>query len=109
MKKPKWYIEAKEAEIDYILLVYGKAEGFVFCPRNLEKPFRVGGGYDGNWPVSADGAIEYFEKYIHRAYRDEVRWIIPYAWKIFVGEDFSLDDLKIEQRGLSTISGRWPW
>lgn len=107
--EPKWHTEAKSQNIDYIILVYGKAEGFVFCPSNLESPFRVGGDYDGNFPVTAKGALEHYSRYLNKAYRDELRWFIKYVNKVNQDEDFSLSDLEIEKRQLRVISGRWPW
>ena len=108
---PSWNREALEQGIDYIILVYGKAEGFVFCPSNLEKPFRVGGDYDGNWHVTADGALEYCQKYLHKAYNEPVLWFVPYIEMILDDQDFSLSELEkdIEQRDLRVIKGRWPW
>ncbi|MCP5425567.1 MAG: hypothetical protein H6970_10940 [Gammaproteobacteria bacterium] len=106
---PTWHKEALERGIDFIVIVYEKAEGFVFCPSDLEKPFRVGGDYDGNWPTNAEGAIEHFERYINKAYVNQIRWFMAYVKKVYLGEDFSLKDLKVEQRKLRTLSGRWPW
>lgn len=111
MKKslPTWYIEAKEQGINYIVLVYTKAEGFAFCPDNLELPIRAGGDYDGNWGHSAKDALYYYEKYFNDAFTDKVDWFIKYVRKIHEGEDFSLADLQIEERNLRVIKGKWPW
>jgi hypothetical protein len=106
---PTWHQEALEQGIDYIVLVYGKAEGFVFCPSCLEKPFRVGGDYDGNWPVTAEGALDYCQKYLHSAYRGHILWILKYIENIILEVDFSLSELEIEKRKLRIIKGRWPW
>ncbi len=108
-KKPKWHTEAIDQGIDYIVLVYGKAEGFVFCPSNFELPFRVGGDYDGNFPTTAEGALSHFNSYFNKAYLEEVRWFIKYVNKIKNSEDFSLSELEVEKRKLRVISGRWPW
>ena len=108
---PTWHTQALEQGIDYIVLVYGKAEGFAFCPSNLEKPFRNGGDYDGNWHVTAEGALEYCQKYLHKAYKEYVLWIVPFIEMIIDGEDFSLSELdyEIKRRDLRIIKGRWPW
>jgi hypothetical protein len=111
MKKqaPTWHREAIEKEIDYIVLVYEKAEGFVFCPSNLEAPFRIGGDYYGSFPTNALGALEYLNTSLNKAYSDHVSWIIEFIHKILDNKDFSIDDLLIETRTVKTIKGRWPW
>lgn len=109
MKTPTWHTEAVAKGIDYIVVVYGKAEGFVFCPTNLEKPFRVGGDYDGNMATDAKGARYYFDRWFNKHFLDQVTWFIPFVDKAVRGEDFSLKDLDIEERNLRIISGRWPW
>ncbi len=106
---PTWHKEALEQGIDYIVLVYEKAEGFVFCPSNLEKPLRVGGDYDGNHPVTAEGALMHYNGYFNKAFKGRVEWFVPYLRNIERGVDFSLKDLEIEERGLRVIRGRWPW
>ena len=106
---PTWHQQAEELEIDYIILVYGKAEGFVFCPRNLEKPFRVGGDYDGNWHVTAEGALHHYERFFNKYFLDRVKWFMPYVKMISEGIDFSLDDLKLDKREVRIIQGSWPW
>ena len=109
VNQPTWYTEAIEREIDYVVLVYGKAEGFVFCPSNLEKPFRVGGDYDGNMPTTAEGAIEHYTRWLNQAYIEDVSWFMKFVRKVSANEDFSLNDIEIEERKLLTISGKWPW
>ena len=106
---PSWHREALAQGIEYIVLVYEKAEGFVFCPSRLERPFRVGGDYDGNWHVSTAGALDYYQRFFNQGFRDRVEWFIPFVEKVRDGEDFSLQDLNIEQRRLRVIQGRWPW
>ena len=106
---PTWHKEALAEGIDYILLVYGKAEGFVFCPSNLELPFRAGGDYGGNWHVSAEGALHYCQNHLHSAYKKDVLWIVKYIEKIINNQDFSLSALEIDKRNLKIIKGRWPW
>ena len=108
-KLPTWHIEALEQGIDYIVLIYEKAEGFVFCPSNLEKPLRVGGDYDGNMPTTAKGALSHYNGYFNNSFRDRIEWFIEFVRKIEYGEDFSLKDLEIEKRNLRVISGKWPW
>ena len=108
-KLPSWHREALAQGIDYIVLVYEKAEGFVFCPSRLERPFRVGGDYDGNWHVSTEDALDYYQRFFNQAFRDRVEWFIPFVEKVRAGQDFSLQDLNIEQRRLRVIQGRWPW
>jgi hypothetical protein len=111
LNTPKWHIQAIDQGIDYIILVYGKAEGFAFSPSNLEKPFRVGGDYDGNWSVTAEGALDYCQKYLHKAYKEHVLWFVPYIEKIILEQGFSLSELdkEIQKRNLRIIKGRWPW
>lgn len=111
MKKqlPTWHSQAIKREIDYIVIVYVKAEGFVFCPSNIEQPFRVGGDYNGSFPVNALGALKYFNNSLHEAYNDQVSWFIEFVNKVLDNEDFSLDDLQIATRSLKIIKGRWPW
>jgi hypothetical protein len=106
---PTWHIEALQRRIDSIVLVYEKAEGFAFCPSNLEKPFRVGGDYDGNWPTTAAGALNYCRQYFHSAYLERVKWFFPFVQRVNDQQDFSLEDLEIEKRSLRVISGPWPW
>ncbi len=106
---PTWHIEALDQGIDYIVLVYEKAEGFVFCPSNLEMPLRVGGDYDGNCPTTAQGALSHYSGYFNNAFRDRIEWFIKFVRKIENGEDFSLKELDIEKRKLKVIKGKWPW
>ncbi|HPI96639.1 MAG TPA: hypothetical protein PK055_10850 [Gammaproteobacteria bacterium] len=108
-RTPTWHKEAKQKEISFIVLVYGKAEGFVFCPDNLEKPFRVGGDYDGNWPVTAQGALRHIDGYFNNAFRDKIEWFIPFVRKVINNQDFSIRDLKLDKKGLKVIKGKWPW
>jgi len=108
-KPPTWHSQALERRIDYIVLVYEKAEGFVFCPSNLDQPFRVGGDYGGNWSTTAEGALQHYQGYFNQAFKQRVAWFIPFVEKVANGRDFSLDDLCIEQRQLRLIQGRWPW
>ena len=108
-ENPTWHQDAIDLGIDYVIVVYTKAEGFVFCPSNLERPFRVGGDYGGNFPTDAVGALGHFNGYFNQAYNDDVRWFIEFVQMIIDGRDFSLSDLKIEQRQLKIIKGRWPW
>ena len=93
---PTWHTEAIAQGIDYIVLFYGKAEGFVFCPSNLELPFRVGGDYNGNWPISAKYALEYSQKYLHISFNNEFNWMTEFIEKIINNQDFSLSELEIE-------------
>ena len=108
-EQPSWYNEAIEREIDYIVIVYEKAEGFVFCPSNLEYPFRVGGDYGGNFPTNAEGALNHYHKYFNKAFSERVSWFIKYVEKVARNKDFSLDDLQIDSRSLRVIKGKWPW
>lgn len=107
--KPTWQRQAEERGIDYIVIVYGKAEGFVFCPSNLEHPFRVGGDYGGSFPTNAEGALSHYNSYLNQAYTDRIAWFIPFVEKAARGEDFSLDDLGLDSRAVQIIKGRWPW
>jgi len=106
---PTWHKEAIVQNIDYVVLVYCKAAGFVFCPKNLETPFRVGGDYDGCFPLNAVGALNHYDKYFNRTYKDDVKWFIKFVHKVRSGVDFSLTELEIEKRNLEVISGHWPW
>jgi hypothetical protein len=106
---PTWHTQALERGIDYIVLVYEKAEGFVFCPSNLEQPFRVGGDYGGNLHTDAEGAIYHYERYVSDAFKPRIGWFMKYVKKVEQGIDFSLDALKLETRQVQLISGRWPW
>jgi len=107
--EPTWHREAKELGLRYIVITYGKAEGLAFCPQNLEKPFRVGGDYDGNWPVTPEGALEHMERWFNRYFIDNVEWFLPYIEKVANGVDFSLDDLKLDDRRVMLVHGPWPW
>ena len=106
---PTWHQEAIERGIDYIVIVYEKAEGFVFCPSNLEAPFRVGGDYDGSFPTNATGALDHYLTYINPAFKDRVSWFIKFVERVVRNEDFSLDDLKLNSHPVRIIKGRWPW
>lgn len=106
---PTWYKEAVRGGINYIVLIYEKAEGFAFCPTNLEYPFRVGGDYDGNFPVSAGGALAHYHGYFSEYFKDRVEWFIPFVEKVQRNEDFSLLELDISARELNVIQGQWPW
>lgn len=111
MKKqiPTWHQEAIAQGIDYIIIVYEKAEGFVFCPGNLETPFRIGGDYDGSFPTDAVGALEHYHKYLNPAFKDRISWFIKFVEKVARNEDFSLNDLKQKSYPVRIIKGRWPW
>ena len=106
---PTWFRQAKARGINYIIIVYEKAEGFVFCPSNPELPFRVGGDYDGSFPTNAKGALSHFENGLNKAFTERIAWFIPFVEKVMHGEDFSLDDLEIDTRTLQMIKGKWPW
>ena len=108
-KSPTWHSEALKQGIDFILVVYGKAEGLVFCPSNLAKPFRIGGDHDGSWATDATGALRHVHGYFNPAFSEQVVWFIPFIDKVANQVDFSLHDLHIEQRQLRVISGEWPW
>lgn len=107
--EPRWSREAHERGIDFIVLVYEKAEGFVFCPTNPEALFRVGGDYGGCFPTTAEGARSYLDRAFHDAFRDRITWFLPFLEKIIAGRDFSLDDLDLDNRRARIIEGRWPW
>jgi hypothetical protein len=104
-----WHREATERGINFIVLIYSKAEGFVFCPTNWEYPFRLQGDYDGSLPTTAEGALSYWHEALHPAYGDRVAWFIPFLEKIVKGEDFSLDELDLDNRSVRLIKGKWPW
>lgn len=113
---PTWHREALERGIDYIILVYHKADGFVFCPSNLLQPFRVEGDYDGSVPIDAVGALAYYERMLapHNRKRspdftERVTWFVEFLQKILRHEDFSLDDLQLDRRAVEIRKGRWPW
>jgi hypothetical protein len=108
-KLPSWHREANELGIDYLVLVYEKAEGFVFCPRNRPLPFRVGGDYGGNFEVTADGALDHYERCFNRGFDARVAWFIPFVRRVAKNQDFSLRDLKLESRTVKVIRGKWPW
>lgn len=105
----QWYREANTRGLHYIVLVYEKAEGFVFCPTDAEHPFRVGGDYDGCRPVNAAQGLDYLKRSLQWAYRQRAEWLIPFAERIARGENFSLDDLQLETRKVRLIHGQWPW
>jgi hypothetical protein len=113
---PTWHQEAIARNIDYIILVYHKADGFVFCPSDLEKPFRVEGDYNGSVPVTAQDALHYYQGMQTPAQRvrspefiEQVAWFIDFVYKIDRNEDFSLTDLHLTTRKVQIYSGRWPW
>ncbi|WP_223788191.1 hypothetical protein [Marinicella meishanensis] len=106
---PTWHTEALAQGIDFIVVLYGKAEGLVFCPSNLEKPFRICGDYDGSWPTDAAGALQHYHGYFNPAFREQVAWFIPFIEKVNNKKDFSLAALSIDTRQLRVIQGRWPW
>ncbi len=106
---PTWHKQALERGINYIVIVYSKAEGFVFCPSNLEQPFRVGGDYHGCCECNAEGALYHYHNYLNEAYRDQIAWFIPYVRRVGQNEDFSLDEMNLNKRKVSIIEGDWPW
>jgi hypothetical protein len=108
-QKPTWHQEAIAQGIDYIIIVYEKAEGFVFCPSNLENPFRVGGDYNGSFLTNAAGALDHYHKYLNPAFKDRISWFIEFVEKVARNEDFSLDDLKRKSHPVRIIQGLWPW
>jgi len=105
----RWHREAVDRGLHYIVMVYEKVEGFVFCPTDTEHPFRVGGDYDGCLPVDAAVGLDYLKRSLQWAYRERAEWFTPFAERIVRGEDFSLDDLQLETRKVRLIHGRWPW
>ena len=107
--RPTWQRQAEERGIDYIVILYGKAAGFVFCPSNPEYPFRIGGDYDGCHPTDAYGALAHYNSDLQRKYADVIGWFMPFAEKIAKGEDFSLDDLALDSRQVRIFKGKWPW
>lgn len=106
-----WQREAIEKGINFIVLYYDKADGLIFCPTNLEHPFRLGGDYNGCLPTTAGGALSYF-KFNPRpgsALVDRVEWFLPFLEMMVRGEDFSLEDLHLETRSVRIIKGEFPW
>ncbi len=101
--KPTWHKEAKEQGINCIVIVYEKAEGFIFCPSNLEYPFRVGGDYEGNHPANAQDALKHYNIFLNKAFTDRIAWFIPFVEKVARKEDFSLDALKLDSRSVKII------
>lgn len=107
---PTWYQQAQTRQIDFIVLLYEKAEGFVFCPTNLTQPCRIGGDYDGSYPCNATTALSYYDNSFNPNFNDRVEWFIPFLTKIKSGIDFSLDDLQLSQHPkIRLITGNWPW
>ncbi len=104
-----WHRDAIDRGIDYIVLTYDKAEGLVFCPTHTDHLFRIGGDYDGAFPVTAEQALAYFQTEFNPVFVDRVQWFIPWLEKITRGEDFSLDDLQLDTRNVRLITGKWPW
>ncbi|MBD2392792.1 hypothetical protein H6G11_00790 [Cyanobacterium aponinum FACHB-4101] len=109
MTYPTWYQEAIARGIDFIVIVYEKAEGFVFCPSNLETTFRVGGDYDGSFYTNGEGALRHYYNCLNPAFEEKIAWFIPFVNKIVNKEDFSLDDLTLNHHPIRIIKGRWPW
>ncbi|WP_309383164.1 hypothetical protein [Cerasicoccus frondis] len=107
--RPTWNREAIDRGLHFIVLFYEKADGFVFCPSNLDKPFRVGGDYDGNWPVAAEHGCEYLQMRLNQHFRERVEWFIPFSEKVVAGVDFSLDDLPLAEHSVRLVHGEWPW
>lgn len=105
----RWHREATARGLDFIVLVYDKAEGFVFCPTNPDYPFGIGGDYNGCMHTTAAGAQQHVDHGLKPAYRDRIEWFIPYLRAVVRGEDFSLDDLQLETRKVRLIHGKWPW
>ncbi len=106
---PTWHTQALEHKINFIVLLYEKAEGFVFSPTNLDYPFRVGGDYDGCVPTTAAYALSYLKIGFNSYFKERVEWFIPFLEKMVQGEDFSLDDLQLETRSVRLIQGDFPW
>lgn len=105
----QWHRQARAQGLHYIVLVYEKAEGFVFCPTDSQRPFRVGGDYEGCFPTNAAGAKHHVDNWLNPVYRNRVLWFVPFLQAILQGEDFSLADLGLETRRVRLIHGRWPW
>ncbi|NBD31881.1 MAG: hypothetical protein GVY17_02630 [Cyanobacteria bacterium] len=97
---PTWHIQALERKINFIVLLYEKAEGFVFCPTNLDYPFRVGGDYDGCLPTTATHAFSYLKIGFNSYFQARVKWFVPFLEKIVQGENFSLDDLELDNHSV---------
>ncbi len=106
---PTWYDEAKQQNIDFIVFVYNRNEGFAFCPTNLEKPFFCGGDDYAHGLVTAEIALDIYYNDMGRELRKTISWFSKYIEKVYLGEDFSLEELEIQKHNLRTISGKWPW
>ncbi|MFC3192733.1 hypothetical protein ACFODZ_00635 [Marinicella sediminis] len=106
---PTWHCEALDQGLDYVVLVFNHTAGLVFAPAHLKQPFRVGGGYDGNWPVDAQGALEHIRDDLPKSHRESCSWFIPFVQKVHDQQDFSLHDMGLDKRAVRLIRGPWPW
>lgn len=103
---PTWHQEALEQNIGYIVLAYNKADGFIFCPDHLARPFGVGGAHGGSYDVTTEIAVDHFEKFFLK--RGELKWFYPFLGRVYFKEDFSLSELNLEKRQVLILArGRW--
>jgi hypothetical protein len=96
-KGPRWRRDAFEQEINEIYIVRSKAWGIYFNPGDLQYPLYYGGGYDGEYPVTAAYALERLDIDLRDERLKEItgyaKWFRPFLVKM-VGEiDFPLDDV----------------
>ncbi|MDX1571626.1 MAG: hypothetical protein R3200_14190 [Xanthomonadales bacterium] len=107
-KPPTWHREALEQNIDYIFVFHDKAEGLIFQPRNLTKPFLIGGDHGGGYPMDAASAIREYENNFARRYQRRGAWFLKYMEMVRDGADFSLSDLERERPSLKIKRSGWP-
>lgn len=97
---PTWHKDAIAQQVQHIIIVYDRAEGLIFKPADLEQPFRIGGTDCGGYPMDAMATLYEYEHNFPKSHQRMAAWFIPFVEKVANLEDFSLNDLQVEQRSL---------
>lgn len=89
---PQQVREARRANLCDVRLDYGKADGFTYRIGIPERPFLVGGDYDGQRDVDLEEAGRIFLSY--QLAHPNVSWFGPFMEKLTRGEEFPLQELR---------------
>lgn len=95
---PTWHREAKAQGLRHIVICSNMSKGLIFAPSDLNYPFLVGGGHQGAMPVSSKLALGYIEENLMNPFFRQPDWFFSYVVKVNNHIDFSLTDLKLDQR-----------
>lgn len=75
---PTWHTDGTAAQIDFVVFVYNRSDGFAFCPTNLPLPFFCGGDGYAHGPLSAESGLGFYQHDMSRQLRKQIGWFVKY-------------------------------